>query len=160
MTEGTGVEPSSTNRMPRGNETRSAVERPRAWKPSRRLPDPAEGKHPGLDHRWVRVSARNEADNLNVSQARRDGWVPVVASEYPELMIDPDDNPGSRYKENVHVGGLLLCARPKEIGDEIRAFRDEDSRRQMNDIEKTYMSEDDSRMKKFSDSDTRVAKFG
>ena len=103
-------------RAPRDTETRDSEVRETPWKPAPLLPQP--NPREGLDHRYVRASARGEADNINVSQAFRDGWEPVLASDYPELMIISDRD--SQYPDNVLIGGLLLCARPKEIGEKFQ----------------------------------------
>tara|TARA_R110000787_G_scaffold185249_2_gene297009 strand:- start:1179 stop:1493 length:315 start_codon:yes stop_codon:yes gene_type:complete len=87
---------------------------------------------------------RGEADNINVSQAMRDGWVPVLSEEYPELMIVSDR--GSQYPDNVLVGGLLLCKRPVEIGKKIEAHAVNEVNQQMDAVDRNYFREQDPRM--------------
>jgi hypothetical protein len=87
---------------------------------------------------------RGEADNINVSQALREGWEPVLASDYPELMIVSDRN--SQYPDNVLIGGLLLCSRPSEIGKEVRAYAQKEVDEQMDAVDRNYFREQDSRM--------------
>ena len=92
----------------------------------------------------MRASIRGEEDNINVSQALRDGWVPVLASDYPELQIISDRN--SQYPDNVLIGGLLLCARPSEIGDQVRDYANKESKAQMEAVDRNYFREQDPRM--------------
>ena len=87
---------------------------------------------------------RGEADNINVSQAMREGWVPILAEEYPELMIVSDR--GSQYPDNVLIGGLLLCKRPVEIGKKIEEHARKELNQQMDAVDRNYFREQDSRM--------------
>ena len=126
----------------RGTETREETKRATPWKPAPLLPQPDPRE--GLDFRYVRVSMRGEDDNVNVSQALREGWEPVLAADYPELKILSDR--GSRFPDNVVVGGLLLCSRPKEIGEQIRAHIENESAGQMEAIDQSLFREQDARM--------------
>lgn len=126
----------------RESTTRDAVKRKTPWKPAPLLPDPDPRE--GLDFRYVRVSMRGEADNVNASQAFREGWEPVVSAEYPELKVMSDR--GSDYPDNVVVGGLLLCARPSEIGIEIDEHRQTEVNSQMEAVDRNYFREQDPRM--------------
>ena len=123
-------------------ETREKEQRETPWKqaPLIPYPDPREG----LEHRYVRASIRGEEDNINVSQALRDGWVPVLASDYPELQVISDRN--SQYPDNVLIGGLLLCARPSDIGDKVREYANKESQAQMEAVDRNYFREQDPRM--------------
>jgi len=123
-------------------ETREQEKRETPWKqaPLIPYPDPREG----LEHRYVRASIRGEEDNINVSQALRDGWVPVLASDYPELQIISDRN--SQYPDNVLIGGLLLCARPSAIGEQVRDYANKESQAQMEAVDRNYFREQDPRM--------------
>ena len=129
-------------RAPRDTETRDSEVRETPWKPAPLLPQP--NPREGLAHRSVRASARGEADNINGSQAFRDGWEPVLASDYPELMIISDRD--SQYPDNVLIGGLLLCARPKEIGEKFQELAEKESQGQMEALDRNYFREQDPRM--------------
>ena len=129
-------------RTERDLESRDSEKRETPWVPSRQLPDP--DPRPGLDHRYVRSSYRGQEDNINVSQAMRDGWVPCKASEYPELKIIPDRN--SQYADGIEVGGLLLMKRPSEIGEQIAAHGDAEMKAQMEGLDRNYFREEDPRM--------------
>jgi len=123
-------------------ETRENKKRETPWKPAALTPSP--NPREGLDFRYVRASMRGEADNINVSQALREGWEPVLSTDYPELMIVSDR--GSQYPDNVLIGGLLLCSRPSEIGAQIQAHANNEVAEQMDAVDRNYFREQDSRM--------------
>lgn len=123
-------------------ETRETNQRETPWKPAPLLPQP--NPREGLDHRYVRASLRGEADNINVSQALREGWIPILSTDYPELQIISDR--GSQYPDNVLIGGLLLMARPTEIGDQARAHASNEVMGQMEAVDRNYFREQDPRM--------------
>jgi hypothetical protein len=129
-------------RAPRDSETRDSEVRDTPWKPAPLLPQP--NPREGLDHRYVRATSRGESDNINVSQALRDGWEPVQSSEYPELMVISDR--GSQYPDNVVIGGLLLCARPKEIGVKFEELAQKEVEGQTEALDRNYFREQDPRM--------------
>ena len=138
-------------RTQRDLESRDSEKRDEPWVQSRQLPDP--DPRPGLDHRYVRSSYRGQEDNINVSQAMRDGWVPVKASEYPELKMLPDRN--SQFPDSVEYGGLLLMVRPSEIGEKIAAHGDAEMKAQIEGLDRNYFREEDPRMPML-DSDRRT----
>jgi hypothetical protein len=142
-------------RATRDMETRETEKRDEPWKPAPLLPEPSPRE--GLDHRYVRASSRGESDNINVSQALRDGWEPVNAADYPELRVISDR--GSQYPGNVLIGGLLLCARPTEIGDKYKELAGKEVRDQVEGVDRSYFREQDSRMPMMSDKKSRVT-FG
>jgi hypothetical protein len=123
-------------------ETREKTQRSAPWKPAALTPSP--NPREGLDFRYVRASMRGEADNINVSQALREGWEPVLSTDYPELMIVSDR--GSQYPDNVLIGGLLLCSRPSEIGAQIQEHANNEVAEQMDAVDRNYFREQDSRM--------------
>tara|TARA_R110000751_G_scaffold186369_1_gene292801 strand:+ start:231 stop:677 length:447 start_codon:yes stop_codon:yes gene_type:complete len=142
-------------RATRDMETRETEKRSEPWKPAPLLPQP--NPREGLDFRYVRASMRGNMDNINVSQALRDGWEPVVSSDYPELKVISDR--GSQFPENVLIGGLLLCARPTEIGDEAKRLANEEVEEQVKGVDRSYFREQDSRMPMMSEKNSRVT-FG
>jgi hypothetical protein len=129
-------------RAPRTNETRESEVRKQEWKPSPLLPQP--NPREGIDFRYVRASSRGESDNINVSQALRDGWEPVLSSDYPELMVVSDR--GSQYPDNVVIGGLLLCSRAKEIGTQFADLANQEMQGQLEALDRNYFREQDPRM--------------
>lgn len=144
------------NRAPRDNESREQEMRPTdTWRPASSLPVP--NKRDGISHRWIRTSMLGQADNTNVSQKMREGWVPVKASEYPEIDHMPDV--GSRYPENIEYGGLLLCAIPSEQLDQRNKYYNEIAVNQMNAVDNSFLSDQDPRMTKFQENSSRTT-FG
>jgi hypothetical protein len=103
-------------------------------------PEPRDG----LKFRWVRTSTLGQEDNKNVSSRFREGYTPVIAKDFPELMVMSDHN--SRFKDNVEVGGLLLCSIPTEFADERIQGQAEISKNQMDAVDQSYLRESDPRM--------------
>ena len=87
-----------------------AVREDDSWVPSSVLPTP--DPQDGWRFRWIRTSVLGHADNTNVSQKFRDGWVPVKREDHPELKIMSDIN--SQFEGNIEQGGLLLCKAPEK----------------------------------------------
>jgi hypothetical protein len=98
-------------RLPRDLDTRERNVRPRQWQPAETLPEP--DKQPGYAYRWVRVASLGKTDPSNMSAKLREGWEAVRVEEQPKfkMLVDPD----SRFKDNIEVGGLLLCKMPEEF---------------------------------------------
>lgn len=135
------------NRLTRELETRVQQERPKQWAPAETLPEP--DKQPGYAYRWVRVSTLNQADPRNLSGKLREGWEPVKVSEQPkfQLLIDP----ASRFKDNIEIGGLLLCKTPAEFVGQRNEYYANQTQAQTNAIDNSFMRESDSRMPLFSE---------
>ena len=103
-------------------------------------PEPRDG----LSFRWIRTSTLGNADMTNVSGRFRDGYVPVKAEDYPELHIMSDID--SRFKDNIEVGGLLLCAIPTEQQEDRIYGQLEAAQNQAEAVDRNYMRESDPRM--------------
>lgn len=131
------------NRTPRDLETRENTSpRKKTWKRQSMLPTPEP--RDGLKFRWIRTSTLGNADMTNVSARFREGYTPVMAADYPELQIMSDLD--SRFKGNVEVGGLLLCAAPDE---DVQARVDgqlEMAQNQIDAVDRNFMRESDPRM--------------
>ena len=131
-----------SDRTPRTSETREKTERRKGWtRPSvLPTPDPREG----LTFRWVRTSTLGNSDNTNVSSRFRQGYTPVKAKDFPELQVVSDFD--SRFKDNIEVGGLLLCSIPTEIVEERIEGQLEMARNAQEAVDRNFMRENDSRM--------------
>jgi hypothetical protein len=137
----------TTNRLTRELDARSLNERPKVWQPASTLPEP--DKQPGYDYRWVRVSMANAPDPRNISAMTREGWEPVRIEEQPQfaLMVDPN----SRFKDNIEVGGLLLCKTPQEMSDQREAYFAQKNAEQIQSVDNNFMRENDPRMPLFKE---------
>jgi hypothetical protein len=137
----------ATNRLTRELESRAEVERPKQWAPAETLPEP--DKQPGFAYRWVRVATLDKADPRNLSGKLREGWEPVKVSEQPrfQLLIDPN----SRFKDNVEIGGLLLCKTPQEFVEQRNKHFDNQTQAQTTAIDNSFMRESDVRMPLFAE---------
>ena len=96
------------NRIDRELEKRERTPRKQAWRRPELLPSPSP--EAGYTFHWVRVSTRGQADAINVSSKLREGWEPVRAVDHPEIFLSSIEN--ERFKDNVVIGGLLLCKAP------------------------------------------------
>ena len=144
------------NRINRELDTRAKQERPRTWAPPTLLPDPTP--EPGYKYRWIRVSMMGQSDPRNVSTKLREGWEPVKADDHPEIS-GYLDNDNARYKDNIVVGGLMLCKTPVELVDQRNAYYQAQSEAQMRSVDNSFMRENDPRMPLFKERKTSVT-FG
>lgn len=130
------------NRIPRSVDTRQQAARQSSWESPSVLPDPLPRE--GFVHRWVRLSALGQIDPTNMNARMREGWQPVLATEYPEIQnVIPEEG---RFSDNIVIGGLILCRAPT---DRMQA-RDEAHRRlaasQIEAVDNNYLRESDPRM--------------
>lgn len=132
-------------RVAREHEDRTSMKRPESWAPAGGLPEPE--RQPGYAYRWIRTSAMEQADAKNVSAKFREGWEPVRVEEQPKLSFLAD--PNSRFKDNIEIGGLLLCKIPTEFMDQRRQFFANKNRAQIESVDNNFMRENDSRMPLF-----------
>ena len=137
----------ANNRITREVDTRATSERPKQWAPAELLPEPV--KQAGYAYRWIRTSTLNQADPRNLSGKLREGWEPVRIEEQPEmqLLIDPN----SRYKDNIEIGGLLLCKTPEEFVDQRNAHYAKQSEAQTEAVDNNFMRQSDARMPLFKE---------
>jgi hypothetical protein len=135
------------NRKPREIETRQQSVRPEAWKPPELLPEP--DKQAGFAYRWIRVSNLNNADPRNLSAKLREGWEPVRAEEQPKFQLLMD--PNSRFKDNIEIGGLLLCKTPDEFVEQRNQHYQKQAENQMDAVDSSLMRQSDPRMPLFKE---------
>ena len=143
------------NRLTRELDTRVEVERPTHWAPPELLPEP--DKQAGYAYRWIRVSSLNQADPRNLSAKLREGWEPVRIEEQPkfQMLVDPN----SRFKDNIEIGGLLLCKTPDEfVGQRNKHYRIQ-AESQMDAVDNNLMRQNDPRMPLFNEKKSTVT-FG
>jgi len=137
----------ATNRITRELETRTTFERPTAWAQPELLPEP--DKQAGFDYRWIRVATLNQADPRNLSAKMREGWEPVRIEEQPQFQLLVD--PSSRYKDNIEIGGLLLCKTPSEFVEQRNKHYADQADNQMVAVDNTLMRQSDPRMPIFNE---------
>jgi len=137
----------ATNRITREVDTREFSERPKQWMPPELLPEP--DKEPGYTYRWIRSSTLGTADPRNLSSKFREGWEPVRIEEQPKftLLIDPN----SRFKDNIEIGGLLLCKTPTEFVEQRNAYINKQTSLQTEAVDNNLMRQSDSRMPIFKE---------
>jgi hypothetical protein len=64
-----------------------------------------------------------------------------------------------RFKENIVIGGLMLCKAPKELVEERNEYFAEQSKAQTTSVNNNLMRENDPRMPLFNERKTKVT-FG
>ena len=137
----------SEQKVTRELKTRAMTERPTQWQQPELLPEP--DKEAGFAYRWVRVSTLNNADPRNLSAKLREGWEPVKLEEQPkfQLLVDPN----SRYKDNIEIGGLLLCKTPIEFVEQRNEHYAKQTQSQTEAVDNNLMRQSDARMPLFNE---------
>ena len=143
------------NRINRENVTREKTARKQAWTKPEVLPSP--NAEPGYAFRWIRVSTQGNVDATNVSSKLREGWTPVKATDHPEITMVTIEN--ERFKDNVVIGGLMLCKAPKEMTEERNDYYSTQTKSQMQSVDNSFMRENDPRMPLFNERKSQVT-FG
>lgn len=143
------------NRLDRELGTREKNTRKRAWTRPETLPSPTPEK--GYAYRWIRVSTQGQADPTNVTSKLREGWEPVRADAHPEIYLAQVEN--ERFKDNIIIGGLMLCRAPEELIQERDEYYQQQTDAQMRSVDNNLMRESDPRMPIFNDRKSKVT-FG
>lgn len=134
-------------RLTRELETREIQSRPKQWMPPELLPEP--DKQPGYEYHWVRVSTLNSPDPRNLSGKLREGWEPVPVEEQPKFRLLTD--PQSRFKDNIEIGGLLLCKTPTEFVAQRNEYIAKQTNAQTEAVDNNLMRQNDPRMPLFKE---------
>ena len=134
-------------RIDREVETREVSVRPMQWQQPELLPEP--DKQAGFAYRWIRVATLNNADPRNLSAKLREGWEPVRLEEQPKFQLLAD--PTSRFKDNIEIGGLLLCKTPVEFVQQRNAHYARQSESQTEAVDNNLMRQSDPRMPIFNE---------
>ena len=137
----------SNTRATRDLESRELTERPKQWALPELLPEP--DKEAGYSYRWIRVSTLNAADPRNLSAKLREGWEPVRIEEQPKFQLLAD--PNSRYKDNIEIGGLLLCKTPTDFVQQRNAYFAKQAQNQTEAVDNNLMRQSDPRMPLFNE---------
>jgi hypothetical protein len=143
------------NRLNRELETREKTTRKKSWNRPEVLPSPTPEE--GYAFRWIRVAMQGTVDATNVSSKLREGWEPVKATDHPEITLVTIEN--ERFKDNVIIGGLMLCKAPVELVAERTEHFEGQTRTQMDSVDNNLMRENDARMPLFNERKTKVT-FG
>ena len=145
----------TANRLSRELETRETTTRTKSWVRPELLPSPTP--EPGFVYHWVRLSTRGTADATNVSSKLREGWEPVRAVDHPEIILTGVES--ERFKDNIVMGGLMLCKAPVEMVEERNEYYRSMAKSQMASVNNNFMRENDPRMPLFNEQSTKVT-FG
>lgn len=145
----------TTNKLTRELESRAVQERPQQWAPPELLPEP--DKQPGYAYRWIRVSTLNAADPRNISSKLREGWEPVSLEEQPKYRLLASGD--GKFKDNIEIGGLLLCKTPEEFVAQRSEYYDKQTRAQTEAVDSNLMRQSDPRMPLFRENKSSTS-FG
>ena len=144
------------NRIPREQEGRDTTKRKTSWRRPELLPEPKPSD--GYAFRWVRLASLGNVDATNVSSKLREGWEPCKAKDHPEIFL-AEISENDKFKDNVVIGGLMLCKAPQEMVDERNEFYADQAAAQIHSVDNNLMRENDARMPLFQDKQTKVT-FG
>jgi len=137
----------TTNKLTRDMTNREVTERPKQWMPPDLLPEP--DKQAGYTYRWIRVSMLNNADPRNISSKMREGWEPVTLEEQPKFKLLA--NPNGQFKDNIEIGGLLLCKIPTDFVEQRKQHYDSITNQQAEAVDNSLMRQSDPRMPLFNE---------
>tara|TARA_R110000796_G_scaffold29278_2_gene79261 strand:- start:1272 stop:1721 length:450 start_codon:yes stop_codon:yes gene_type:complete len=143
------------NRIKREATDRDAGLRVKKWQRPETLPSP--DPQPGYKFHWVRIATLGQTDAMNVSSKLREGWEAVKAEDHPEIFMASVEN--ERFKDNIVIGGLMLCKASVELVEERNKFFDQQARNQIQSVDNNLMRENDPRMPLFNDRKSTVS-FG
>ena len=132
-----------SERTPRDLSTRETKTRKKTWAPPSLLPDPP--KSDDWRYKWVRVSARGEADPTNASRKLREGWEWVPSddpiADHVRLQADRTEN-----KSIIEIGGLALARMPEELAKQREDYFSNMAEQQVESMDRNYLRENDPRM--------------
>jgi hypothetical protein len=94
---------------------------------------------------------------MNTSSKLREGYEPVRAVDHPEIFSSPAAD--ERFKDNVVIGGLMLCKIPHEFTEARNDYYQSQTDAQMKSVDNSFMREGDPRMPLFADKKSQVT-FG
>ena len=94
---------------------------------------------------------------MNLSSKLREGWEPCRAQDHPEIQLFVD--PTSQFKDNIVIGGLMLCKTPAEMVDQRDAWFRKQAESQMQSVDNNFLRESDPRMPLFNERKSSVS-FG
>ena len=140
------------NRINREQTTRETTTRKKSWRRPETLPAPQE--EDGYGFRWIRVATQGQVDATNVSSKLREGWEPVKAVDHPEITVVNVEQ--EKFKDNIVIGGLMLCKAPKELIEERTDYYNQQNTSQIQSVDNNLIRENDPRMPLFSDRKTKV----
>ena len=143
------------NRIARTSEGRETTQRNSTWVPQQLLPEPTP--IPGYTFRWVRTAIMGQFDPTNTSAKLREGFEPCKAEDHPELMLYND--PNSRFKGNVEIGGLMLCKIPTDVLEQRSEWFANQSKLQVDSVDNNFMRSSDPRMPLFNERKSSIS-FG
>jgi len=81
----------------------------------------------------------------------------VLASEHPEVYLGVPES--DRFKDNIVIGGLMLCRAPNEMVEARAEYYQSQSSAQITAVDNDLLRQSDSRMPVFTERKSKVT-FG
>jgi len=103
-------------------------------------PEPKDG----VKYRWIRTSLLGQSDNPNVSSRFREGYTPVKMEDQKDLHVVTDID--SKFKDNIEVGGLMLCSIPVEVSEDRIDAQLDQAQNAIDAVDRNFLRENDPRM--------------
>ena len=151
--------PVPQNRQPRASATREeSVRVERQWTPPALLPE--VNQKAGYAYRWIRRAIQGTSDDVYFNKALREGWEPSKLSDHPEVKLHTSPRADGQDKDQVEVGGLLLCQMPAEMAKQRDAYYTGLSRAQQNAEASRLSNINDPRMPMLRPSVRQEVEFG
>jgi hypothetical protein len=84
-----------------------------------------------------------------LSRAIREHWEPCRIEEQPRFKLLVDSR--SQYKDNIEIGGLLLCKTPNELVDQRAQHYRNQTNAQTEAVDNNFMRQSDPKMPLFKE---------
>ena len=136
-------------------KSRDSAPRNKPWEPLKRLDIPEGKKEEGMEYIWVRHELLNQADDSNVHERLREGYVPVTPAELGE-DFHADVLSAGKHAGTVRSGDLILMKNTKEFVDQKEAYYDDQTRKMGNAYSAEYMKNQNPNMPVSDDSKSSV----
>jgi hypothetical protein len=83
----------------------------------------------GWEYCWIRASLLGKQDEDNMVAQQKEGWTPVPQERHPDMVFSSYLGRSEHTKSFIYYGGLILCERPKEYGNEKRRILSEENKK-------------------------------
>lgn len=133
-------------RKSREGEARARTSRAETYAPPQAFPVPENTKD--WHYRWIAVAVMDQTSLGNLPLRRREGWEFVSPKDQPEIATDLGIDIGRG--ERIEFRGLVLARIPANKALARIHYHDRQAKDKLEAVDKTYFSDNDRRMPKFS----------
>lgn len=135
---------------------RDADARAMTWAPASILPHIPD--RDGWHFRWIRLSTFGDADDLNMNQSLREGYVLATVEDVGNIHLSSDRS--VRFPGGIEVGGLVLCKIPEETRRARELYYQRQAEAQVTSVNNDMLRENDPRMPLLRPSNNSRTTFG